>query len=368
MDNLKLDKKSGDVEKTANSDSAGESTKNHEAKERIYLGETRDGISVYDRDDSHLHKESGLTPELLAESLSRIDTAGRGFVREKVVFDHIVGERTCVDTGSEDEIVMVYRKDRSGQTPMVKNRETEPCDSVMVVMAREDPPYDDDFKMITAYIGKESPREPWDPGISTKKDRQEAEEYWNSHAIVYNEDLIDWDKTKAYEFMSESAKRTELIRQRTFFAGLFIDPEELSQKIQPTLERVNLFQPHITTAFKPSAEQLHLDQLGSSAKIIAVGYGNDGENEGLLVRIESDNPEIQADCDALETPHITISVSRRGKPKNTAKLDFNPLTEPFELNAKYGIFCQGMCIENQNELAQLESIIEAETKRHNRSL
>ena len=85
--------------------------------ERVFLGISADGAEVYDRVDSHFHGEGGLTKELLADAISRISTSKRGFIKEKVEYDHPVGTQTCVKVGPEDDVVMVYRNGRSGQTP-----------------------------------------------------------------------------------------------------------------------------------------------------------------------------------------------------------------------------------------------------------
>ena len=323
---------------------------NVEKTDRVFLGTTKDGAEVYDRSDSHLHNEGGMTTDILAGALSVIDTEGESFLKKKVDFDRPIGKTNCVEINPTDEIVMVYRKGRSGQTPMVKNRETNPCNSVMVVLKKDRSTQDKTaYELVTSYIGVDSPREPWDPGLSTEEERRTSEEYWRTHALVYDDNLIDWEKTKGFEFMSPSEKEKELIRPKVLYAGLFVDPNELYRKVQPTLEKP-IEIPHITTAFKPDLSQLHLDQLGNDAKITAIGYGNDGKNEGLLVKIEADDPELQATCDTLETPHITLSVSDEGRAKDTAFLDFSPLEHPFEITGRYGLFGQGIVATDKADL------------------
>ena len=241
-----------------------------ETEERPIVGQTKDGATVRDRVDSHFHSEGGLTAELLAEALSTIDTKGRPIIAEQVDFDQPVGRQTCVTVGPEDDIEMVFRKKRSGRTPMVHGREAQ-------------------------------------------------------------------------------EREVELMREKVLYAGIFLEPESLYSKAPATLAR-RIAQPHITTGFRPGAEQLHLGQLGSGARIMAVGYGNDGKNEGLLVQIEAEDPEIQAACDALEKPHITLSIAKGAAAKNTANLEFAPLDEPIELTGRYGLFMHGKVIDNYDEL------------------
>ena len=358
MEKLKLATETTPDNESAKNDTNIETPKENHEHERLFFGRTKDGAEVYDRPDSHFHSEGGLTPELLGEALATIEANGRPFIKELVHFDHIIGGKTCVEVGPEDEIMMAYRKGRSGPTPLVKNREASPCDSVTVILRKDRSIRDRDvYETLTSYVGEGSPREPWDPNLTSEEDRKECEDYWKSHALLYDDNLIDWEKTKAFEFMSEPAKEAELIRQRTVYAGLFIDPEDLHSKRQATLEKPTKH-PHITTAFRPGSDQLHLAQIGSSANIYAVGYGNDGENEGLLVKIEADNPEIQKVCDALTAPHITLSISKKGQAKNTAHLKFTPLEEPIELKGNYGLFAQGSVIKSQEDIKQLEDKID----------
>ena len=91
--------------------------------------------------------------------------------------------------------------------------------------------------------------------------------------------------------------------------------------------------PHITFAYRPREVDQFL--FGTSIKIKIVGYGNDGENEGLKVQLSSSEPHMQYMIDELEIPHITIAVSNEGKPVNTKRLIFEEI-EPIELYGKYG--------------------------------
>lgn len=166
-----------------------------ETIETPIMGVTKDGQTVYDRMDSHFHPEGGLTLETLKSAISTISTEDRPFIVETVQFDGVVGKDTCVEVGPEDEIVMVYRKKRMGLTPMVKNREPADCDTVRVIMCK-DRDNNDRYTLVTAFVGGDSPREPWDPNISSDEERAESEEFWNTHALIYNEDLIDWERMK----------------------------------------------------------------------------------------------------------------------------------------------------------------------------
>ena len=138
--------------------------------------------------------------------------------------------------------------------------------------------------------------------------------------------------------LAEYGAFLESVKEKTFYAGLFVNREELYQKAPAHLEHT-VEKPHVTTKFAPETIDLHLDQLGSGAKITAIGYGNNGKNEGLLVKVEADDPIIQAAVDKLRNPHITLSYSEGSHPKDTVDLDFTPLKEEdqFEIPGIYSL-------------------------------
>lgn len=96
--------------------------------------------------------------------------------------------------------------------------------------------------------------------------------------------------------------------------------------------------PHVTFEYKP--EKVNKSLFGERVHITIVGYGNDGENEGVKVRLESDNRAIQKMISQIEVPHITIAVSSGGKAVNTRYLDFRDIA-PIELDGKYGGHAKG---------------------------
>lgn len=158
-----------------------------------YLGTTRDGYNVYDRLDSHFHSEGGITKELLQNALKRMYANGSKFKVKEIHFSNPIGCTTCVPITSEDEIVMVYRKGREGKTPMVKQREPLPCNILTVIIRKENDRINH-YTLMTCFVGGGSKREPWDKAIRTEEERKESEEFWASHALLYNPELIDWDR------------------------------------------------------------------------------------------------------------------------------------------------------------------------------
>ena len=323
-------------------------------QEKLFLGKTRDNMTVYDRKDySHVHGEGGLTTELIQSALSVVPTNDKFLIEKEVPFDGVVGQKTCVEVSPNDEVVMMYRKNRYGRTPMVKNRSPEPSNKITVVFRKSRKDEFGDYTMLTSYIGDKSEKEPWDTSLRRPEDRKRSKEFWKNHALIYDESEVDWERTNAFNEMNENEKELELMSDKVFYEGLFVDSDELYQKIQPKLAR-RIKNPHVTTMFNPKGADLNLEQLGTGARIIAEGYGNDGKNEGLLVRIEADDPVIQEACDKLKVPHITLSVSEGAKPQDTDKLDFKPLDKPFEIKGEYGLFSQGDIIDKESDAEKLK--------------
>ena len=152
------------------------------------LGTTINGLKVYDRQNSHFHPEGGLTVELLTEALSRVWVKNRSYVQKFVVdFDRVIGKTTCVSVTDDDDVIMCRRKGRKGPTPMVKNREPEDSKQISMCLRSKK---DGTVELITAYIGGEGPREPWDRTLKTNTERIEAIKFWQEHALIFDPELI----------------------------------------------------------------------------------------------------------------------------------------------------------------------------------
>lgn len=132
------------------------------------------------------------------------------------------------------------------------------------------------------------------------------------------------------------------------YTGIFLDKGEIFEKFPPKLS-VTPGHLHVTLSFRGGIESAHEEFLGEVVKVRVVGYGNDGKNEGLKVELESTNPELQKICDELETPHITLSVSRDARNRDTRNLAFEPLEEPLEFVGRYGVFTpSGLVLYNNS--------------------
>jgi hypothetical protein len=137
------------------------------------------GEKVVDRHQSHLHEG---VERLLPEALGRVESAGRNFLVEEVAMGRLVGETSCVETLSSDEVLYAQRSGRAGLTRFVKNRVAQPCDSVVVILKRISPA---EYVLVTAFVGRRPEPEPWDKNATEK-----SVAFWQTHALVWGSEPV----------------------------------------------------------------------------------------------------------------------------------------------------------------------------------
>lgn len=120
------------------------------------------------------------------------------------------------------------------------------------------------------------------------------------------------------------------------YVGCFVPFEAFYDAVAPLrrepLER-EIKAPHVTFAYRP--EEIDPTLLGQRVRIWVIGYGNNGQNEGVSVRLTSDDPVINAHFADIAVPHITIALSQVGKAVDTKDLTFQPVS-PIEIVGTYG--------------------------------
>jgi hypothetical protein len=114
------------------------------------------------------------------------------------------------------------------------------------------------------------------------------------------------------------------------YYGLFFN----KQLFQPDLSRA-INKPHVTFCFeKGDTLELPEELSDMTASVTVIGYGNDGENEGYLVKLN--DPNLLRFYKGAKQMHITISLSNTGKAVSTASLLFKSIPQ-FTLTGKFGI-------------------------------
>lgn len=107
--------------------------------------------------------------------------------------------------------------------------------------------------------------------------------------------------------------------------GIFIENAPLGELVKI------IEYPHITYGFKTPCPY---DRVGEDYNIHCIAYGNDGNNEALLVELPDKTIDIYQ---GVEKPHITLSISENGTPKDSANLDFDTPID-FILHGTIGYF------------------------------
>ena len=123
----------------------------------------------------------------------------------------------------------------------------------------------------------------------------------------------------------------EAMRPDYIYIGCFFDVDELQTAVAPIAPQ--RLAPHVTFAYRP--ERVDTRLFGRAVTVRVTGYGNDGRNEGLRVEVLTRDPILRELALRIQAPHITLSVSRTGRPVDTAGLAFSPV-EPFLLTGRFG--------------------------------
>ena len=135
------------------------------------------------------------------------------------------------------------------------------------------------------------------------------------------------------------------------FQGIFLEKEIEQQLIalQKNGLESNIENMHVT--FKYGDTEKYPDELiGREFEIKITGYGSDGRNSGFSVELPE---ELKKYYKNGSIPHITVSIGEvdgvKGKPVDTAKLDFKPLDKPVLIKGKLGycIYGKGMSMNNE---------------------
>ena len=126
------------------------------------------------------------------------------------------------------------------------------------------------------------------------------------------------------------------MRPDYIYIGCFFDVDELQTAVAPIapqrLERP-IPAPHVTFAYRPERGDTRL--VGRAVTGRVTGYGTAGRNQGRRVEVLTRDPILRELALRIPAPHITLSVSRTGRPVDTAGLSFSPV-EPFLLTGRFG--------------------------------
>lgn len=153
-----------------------------------YVATSDNGVGVYiDHDNTHiaLHvQEEPRLLEFIKEVVEDSELAGDKVAIEKDM-GRIIGMTTAVKTTETDEIVYAKRQQRDTFTRFVKNREPQPTSILSIILFRADE-NDGTYRLWSAWCGELAPTSP-----GTSGEMPTSREFWASHALVYDEKIID---------------------------------------------------------------------------------------------------------------------------------------------------------------------------------
>lgn len=112
------------------------------------------------------------------------------------------------DIGMDGEGLFAFRKGRMAAT-RVTFEQAQNTDMVSTVVIIASPPVGvpDKYILRTAYIGKPSPMEPWAGAFSSEQEREQAEHFWQTHALVYDPAAMEAPFTSTWREVIAQAKQ-----------------------------------------------------------------------------------------------------------------------------------------------------------------
>lgn len=119
------------------------------------------------------------------------------------------------------------------------------------------------------------------------------------------------------------------------YVGCFFDYDELFEKVKNIRKnplKNTKTKPHIT--FKYAPIDVFPELFGEELEVEIIGYGNDGDNEGVCVIATSKNNVLTQMIQDIQIPHITLAVSDNGLAVNTKNLVFHSII-PIKITGKY---------------------------------
>ena len=182
-----------------------------------YIGKLANGMKIYDRENSHwqtAHKD--VSRELLVEALGKIDISEeekkQDVIIKEIDMGRVIGKTNCVTVTNDDETFMARRHGRECLTHIVVGRESSDFNKIVVILEKNG----DTFNLLTTYIGENAPMEPGDPALLEKNNEEmieEARQFWMTHALLYNRDVIEYVYSHDGKKMSTDEFEREYVKE-----------------------------------------------------------------------------------------------------------------------------------------------------------
>ena len=99
---------------------------------------------------------------------------------------------------------------------------------------------------------------------------------------------------------------------------------------------------HCTFKYRPTKEETFNEIVGKEFELLIDGYACDGHNSGFSIELPKELEKYyinyDQDTNKLKTPHITVSLSKDGKPQKTKDLKFEKLPKKHKIKGKFGYY------------------------------
>ena len=133
--------------------------------------------------------------EDVKEALSKI-YLNQTSLKKVVDMGRVVGQKKCVEIGPSDHVKWLYMKGKSDRIPFVFGRSGEDTSLITIVInERNGRPI-----IATAYYGEPAPMTHKDAAFRglSRNYINRCYAFWNTHALIYDEALIDLKKSKEF--------------------------------------------------------------------------------------------------------------------------------------------------------------------------
>jgi len=122
-----------------------------------------------------------------------------------------LGESGAVHTEPvklDKKTTFAFRVGREGPTRVVPQGTPSEIVSTITVVAK---PIEgsQEWELLTAYVGKLTPREPWDRGLQTQEEKKEALDFWSQYALVHDSEVMGPIFSSTWEEELKKMKITE---------------------------------------------------------------------------------------------------------------------------------------------------------------
>jgi len=149
-------------------------------------------IVVSHKTEEHLRAHPEVQ-EILAETIGKVSLPKSGeFLATEVEMSRTVGLSGCVEAPRIEVGDKAYFAQRIGRNkptrvlPGARGAET----TKVVVLAFPAQEETSTYVLVTSWIGTLASKEPWDANIRSQEERQESLDFWCSHALIHDPEVM----------------------------------------------------------------------------------------------------------------------------------------------------------------------------------